>query len=86
MKTPETTPTKEQVENDNLAQVQGYPDFTTAPKSSDSTTEAVQRINSNLGVVYTEEQMDELYLAEMELHFQMVHESAVPEWMFEMYK
>ena len=49
------------------------------------TTESVNNINQKLGQVFTEEQSDELYLAEYELQQRMVHDSGIPEWVSEIY-
>lgn len=46
--------TKEQIENDNLAQVQGYPNFEDSPKGSND--ETIQRIENNLDKIFTEEE------------------------------
>lgn len=53
--------------------------------SENITAEAVNGINEKLNGVFTEEQQDELYLAEMELHQRMVQESGIPEWVSEYY-
>lgn len=49
------------------------------------TAEAVNGINEKLNQVFTEEQQDELYLADMELHQRMVQESGIPEWVSDYY-
>lgn len=53
--------------------------------SENITAESVNGINEKLNQVFTEEQQDELYLAEMEHHQRMIQDSGIPEWVSEYY-
>jgi hypothetical protein len=72
---------KEQVENDNLSQVQGYPDFETAPKGEPTTEteQSIQKINDGLNDVYPNDDENFLFYQ----HFDEMMERSIVDLEFQ---
>jgi len=87
MKTTEKSSEQVKFENDNLAQVQGFINFESAPKGDPTTDvkKTIKDMSKKLNEVITPEQEDELYSAQFEEHMRMVSESERPVWMASIY-
>jgi hypothetical protein len=87
MKTTEKSSEQVKFENDNLAQVQGFPDFESSPKGDPTTDvkKTISNMSKKLDDVITPEQEDEFYSAQFEEHMRMVMESEQPLWMISIY-
>jgi len=87
MKTTEKSSEQVKFENDNLAQVQGFPNFESAPKGNPTkdVKTTINNMSKKLNQVITPEQEDELYSAQFEEHMRMVVESETPAWITSIY-
>jgi hypothetical protein len=87
MKTTEKSSEQVKFENDNLAQVQGFPNFESAPKGDLITgvKKTIKDMSKKLNEVITPEQEDEIYSVQFEEHMRIVSESERPFWMASIY-